>query len=47
MKFNFFHLMPWPYCEEPPVTWPVSNAGFDAHKAKALYETYIDAMAYA
>ena len=47
MKFNFFHLMPWPYCEEPPVSWPVSNATFDATKAKALYETYIDAMAYA
>ena len=47
MKFNFFHLMPWPYCEEPPASWPVSNAGFDPVKAKALYETYIDAMAYA
>ncbi len=47
MLFNFFHLMPWPYCEEPPTSWPVATTGFDAHKAKALYETYIDAMAYA
>ena len=47
MKFNFFHLMPWPYCEEPPTSWPVPNSGFDAAKARELYDTYIDAMAYA
>ena len=47
MKFNFFHLMPWPHCDEPPVSWPVESSGFDAAKAKALYETYIDDMAYA
>ncbi len=47
MQFNFFHLMPWPYCEEPPTSWPVPNAAFDPVRAQALYETYIDAMAYA
>jgi len=47
MLFNFFHLMPWPYCEEPPESWPVPNASFDADKARDLYETYTAAMAYA
>ena len=47
MLFNFFHLMPWPHMEEPPTSWPVSNRTFDAHKARELYRTYIDAMAYA
>ncbi len=47
MQFNLFHLMPWPYCEEPPTSWPVANRDFDPHKAKALYETYIDTMAHA
>ena len=47
MKFNYFHLMPWPYCEEPPTSWPVPNNTFDAAKAQALYKTYIDAMVYA
>jgi alkanesulfonate monooxygenase SsuD/methylene tetrahydromethanopterin reductase-like flavin-dependent oxidoreductase (luciferase family) len=46
MLFNFFHLMPWPHCEEPPTSWPVANKGFDAEKACALYETYTEAMAY-
>ena len=47
MQFNYFHLMPWPYCEEAPTSWPVSNKTFDPAKAHELYNTYIDAMAYA
>ncbi len=47
MLFNFFHLMPWPYMEEPPASWPVPNATFDAQKARDLYRTYIDAMVFA
>ncbi len=47
MLFNFFHLMPWPYCEEPPTSWPVPNKTFDARKACELYETYTADMAYA
>ena len=47
MLFNYFHLMPWPYCEEPPTSWPVANKSFDAAKARDLYATYIDAMAFA
>lgn len=47
MLFNYFHLMPWPYCEEPPTSWPVSNKSFDAGKAQELYKTYIDVMVFA
>ena len=47
MLFNYFHLMPWTYCDEPPTTWPVSNKTFDPAKAQALYRTYVDDMAYA
>jgi len=47
MLFNFFHLMPWPHLDEAPTSWPVSNKTFDAQKARELYKTYIDAMAYA
>ena len=47
MLFNYFHLMPWPYCEEPPTSWPVSNKTFDAAKAQELYKTYIDVMVFA
>ena len=47
MLFNFFHLMPWPYCEEPPTSWPVSTRIFDAAKARDLYERYTADMAYA
>jgi alkanesulfonate monooxygenase SsuD/methylene tetrahydromethanopterin reductase-like flavin-dependent oxidoreductase (luciferase family) len=47
MKFSFFHLMPWTDLDEPPDDWPVSNAGFDPARGKALYDGYIDTMAYA
>ncbi len=47
MLFNFFHLMPWPYLEEAPTSWPVSTKAFDAARARDLYETYTADMAYA
>ena len=47
MLFNFFHLMPWTHCEEPPTSWPVSTKTFDAKKAMDLYERYTADMAYA
>lgn len=47
MQFNYFHLMPWPYCEEAPAGWPVPNKSFDPARAQSLYKTYIDAMVFA
>jgi alkanesulfonate monooxygenase SsuD/methylene tetrahydromethanopterin reductase-like flavin-dependent oxidoreductase (luciferase family) len=47
LKFNFFHLMPWTYAEQPDEEWPVRNASFDPAKGTELYKTYIDTMAYA
>ena len=47
MKFSFFHLRPWTDLDETPSQWPAPNASFDAARGKALYDTYIDTMAYA
>jgi alkanesulfonate monooxygenase SsuD/methylene tetrahydromethanopterin reductase-like flavin-dependent oxidoreductase (luciferase family) len=47
LKFNYFHLMPWCFAEEPDEEWPVPNTGFIPAKGTELYKTYIDAMAYA
>lgn len=47
MKFNFFHLMPWPDYPREPQEWPVSNKDFDAERGRQLYADYIDTMAYA
>lgn len=47
MKFNFFHLMPWPDYPREPEEWPVSNKEFDPERGRQLYADYIDCMAYA
>jgi alkanesulfonate monooxygenase SsuD/methylene tetrahydromethanopterin reductase-like flavin-dependent oxidoreductase (luciferase family) len=47
MRFTFFHLMPWTDYPDVPEEWPVSNKSFDPERARGLYETYIDCMAYA
>jgi len=47
MKFNFFHLMPWPDYPREPEEWPVSNKEFVPERGRQLYADYIDCMAYA
>ena len=47
MKFNFFHTMPWTHYEGVPESWPVSSNGFDAERARLLYDDYITSMIYA
>ncbi|MFZ0838534.1 MAG: LLM class flavin-dependent oxidoreductase, partial [Xanthobacteraceae bacterium] len=47
MKFNFFHTMPWTHYEGVPESWPVSSAGFDAERARLLYDDYITSMVHA
>ena len=47
MKFCFFHLMPYTDIESTPARWPVSNAAFDAEKARDFYKRYVDTMIYA
>jgi alkanesulfonate monooxygenase SsuD/methylene tetrahydromethanopterin reductase-like flavin-dependent oxidoreductase (luciferase family) len=44
MKFNFFHLMPYPDYEGTPHEWPVSTHGVDSHRIHDLYNEYIDEM---
>src|SRR6478672_9984825 len=47
MKFNFFHTMPWTHYEGVPESWPVSSNGFDAERARLLYDDYITSMVHA
>jgi alkanesulfonate monooxygenase SsuD/methylene tetrahydromethanopterin reductase-like flavin-dependent oxidoreductase (luciferase family) len=47
MQFSFFHLMPWTDLAEAPAQWPVNNRAFDPERGKQLYDSYIDAMAFA
>jgi len=47
MQFSFFHLMPWTELTEPPREWPAPNSAFDPVKGKALYDEYIDTLAFA
>lgn len=44
MKFNFFHLMPYPDFEGTPREWPVSTHGIDSRKVHDLYRTYTEEM---
>lgn len=44
MKFNFFHLMPYPDYNKLPHEWPVSTHGIDSTRIQALYNEYIDEM---
>ena len=53
MKFNFFHLMPYPYLPEdfderiatPSLTYP--NGHFDPQVGNELYNRYLDELEYA
>jgi alkanesulfonate monooxygenase SsuD/methylene tetrahydromethanopterin reductase-like flavin-dependent oxidoreductase (luciferase family) len=53
MKFNFFHLMPYPYLPDdfeeahrsPSLTFP--NGYFDREKGHQLYHRYLDELEYA
>ncbi|MGK6316319.1 LLM class flavin-dependent oxidoreductase [Neorhizobium sp. DT-125] len=45
MKFNFFHLMPYPDYDKLPHEWPVSTHGIDSRRIQALYNEYVDEMA--
>ncbi len=47
MKFTFFHLMPFTDFPDTAVDWPVGNETFDAERAREMYDSYIDDMAYA
>lgn len=47
MKFNFFHLMPYPDYDQVPHEWPVSTHGIDSNRIQGLYREYIDQMAEA
>ncbi|WP_117193223.1 LLM class flavin-dependent oxidoreductase [Rhizobium terrae] len=44
MKFNFFHLMPYPDYDKLPHEWPVSTHGIDSRRIQGLYNEYIDEM---
>ena len=44
MKFNFFHLMPYPDYDKLPHEWPVSTHGIDSRRIQALYREYVDEM---
>ncbi|UIK07936.1 LLM class flavin-dependent oxidoreductase [Neorhizobium galegae] len=44
MKFNFFHLMPYPDYDKLPHEWPVSTHGIDSTRIQALYNEYLDEM---
>jgi alkanesulfonate monooxygenase SsuD/methylene tetrahydromethanopterin reductase-like flavin-dependent oxidoreductase (luciferase family) len=48
LKFSYFHLMPYPYLEQPPGNWPIPNR-LIARPAdvSALYARYLDEMAAA
>lgn len=45
MKFNFFHLMPFPDYDKVPHEWPVSTHGIDSHRIHDLYKEYVGEMA--
>lgn len=45
MKFNFFHLMPYPDYDKVPHEWPVSTHEIDSHRIHDLYKEYVDEMA--
>ena len=53
MKYYFFHLMSWPYLdqdfhEKHDSAWVwLSNSNYDPVKGQALYQEYIDTLAYA
>lgn len=47
MHFSFFHLMPYTHLEQPPREWPAPNGMFDPVKGKALFDDYIDTLAFA
>ncbi len=44
MKFNFFHLMPYPDFDREPHEWPVSTQGIDSTRITGLYRTYVDQL---
>jgi alkanesulfonate monooxygenase SsuD/methylene tetrahydromethanopterin reductase-like flavin-dependent oxidoreductase (luciferase family) len=45
LQFSLFHLMPYPYLEEPPGTWPVpSRLMKQSSDATHLYRQYLDEM---
>jgi alkanesulfonate monooxygenase SsuD/methylene tetrahydromethanopterin reductase-like flavin-dependent oxidoreductase (luciferase family) len=44
VKFNFFHLMPYPEFDRVPHEWPVSTDGIDMTKVTGLYRTYVDQL---
>lgn len=41
MKFNFFHLMPYPDFRKEPHEWPVSTADVDSRRVHELYHEYM------
>ncbi|HZD65276.1 MAG TPA: LLM class flavin-dependent oxidoreductase, partial [Acidimicrobiales bacterium] len=55
MKFNFFHLMPYPHLPDdfddvetyPSPSLTFSNGHFDPAKGVALYHRYLDELEYA
>src|SRR5918999_467416 len=53
MKFNYFHLMPWPYLPEDfherhkVGALVVPNAYFDPERGAELYHRYLDELEYA
>lgn len=45
LQFSLFHLMPYPYLDEPPGTWPVpSRLMKQRTDASVLYGQYLDEM---
>lgn len=47
MKFNFFHLMPYPGFDREPHEWPVSTDGIVSENLTGIYREYLDQMAAA
>jgi len=47
VHFSFFHLMPYTHLDQPPREWPAPNGMFDPVKGKALFDSYIDTLAFA
>jgi alkanesulfonate monooxygenase SsuD/methylene tetrahydromethanopterin reductase-like flavin-dependent oxidoreductase (luciferase family) len=45
LEFSYFHLMPYPYLEAPPGTWPIpSRLMRRPDEASVLYRHYLDEM---